>query len=240
MIQSVFAPLVDSSQGIGGGDEAPLDRPDRLLTIPTLTMTAPRPVIAGRAAYKIINGIRGASLDVALCLATDMEGAPARWIDIYFPESGLGTSTFGRTADIAADTAALLEIGVAAMIGPRIPLIGKGAVGIVFGHEGVKSAWALNANRLYRNAGSEEQLYIPPTNAGKCSMAEKMAAVGLAVLASEFNHQIPRQTLASAAMAFALIGTARGEEERKKYAEKAHDMIESAMKQAKKAGFIEL
>jgi phosphatidylglycerophosphate synthase len=143
------------------------------------------------------------------------------------PNSGLGTSPFGAKADIIADTAALVTVGGAALIAPRMPIVSRIAVATVFGHEAFKSTWGLNKNRIWRKAGGNDNLYIKPTLNGKCSMAEKMTAVGFAVLSSDFDEQAYRQPLAAAALAFAVIGTARGEQERQDYEGIANEMIEN-------------
>jgi hypothetical protein len=222
MIKSIFEPLVEPAQNINSGET---NTNGRILTIPTVGMTFPRPFLASKCAEMLIRGKGPVTPLVALTFATDMEGTPGRIIDKLLPDSGLGTSEFGAKADIVADTVALLEIGGAALFAPRMPITGKLAVGITLGHESLKSVWGLRKNHEYRNAGSKENLYIKPTIEGKCSMAEKMVAVGLAVLASDFNKQKYRQPIAATALAFAVIGTARGEEQRQEYREIADNMI---------------
>lgn len=187
-------------------------------------MTIPRPPLAAVAAKMLIKGEHPVTPMVFAALSTDMEGALGRFIDKKLPDSGLGSSEFGAEADIVADTLALLEICGAALIAPRVPVAGKLAVATTLGHEGMKAVWGLNKNRLYRKAGGSK-LYIPPTDEGKCSMAEKMMAVGLAVLASDFDDQRIRQPLALTSLALAGIGTLRGEEQRQIYENVANEMI---------------
>ncbi len=205
------------------GAEQPPDI-DRILTIPTVTMTAPRPVLAGVAADMLISGETLVTPWVAAALSTDMEGMLARVIDKRFPKSGLGSSSFGQKADIVADTLALMEISLAALAGPRVPILGKVAVATTLGHEGFKAAWGINKARVFKSAGGGV-LYVTPTNEGKCSMAEKMVSVGLAVIASDLDAPVARQAFSAASLAFALMGTARGEIERRKYADIADKMI---------------
>jgi hypothetical protein len=223
MIKSIFEPLVEPAQNINSGET---NTNGRLLTIPTVGMTIPRPFLASKCAEMLIQGKGPVTPMVALTFATDMEGTPGRILDKFFPDSGLGTSEFGAKADIVADTIAVLEIGGAALIAPRMPIIGRAAVGIAMGHEAIKTAWSLNMVRKYRSAGGQDIPYIKPSNEGKCSMAEKMTAIGLAVLSSDFDNQKIRQPIAATALAFAVIGTARGEEQRQEYREVADRMIE--------------
>jgi hypothetical protein len=78
MIRSVFEPLVESSQEINSGITN--DR-GRIFTIPTTTMTIPRPLLAMQAADMLRRGVNPVTPMVALTFATDMEGAPGRLID---------------------------------------------------------------------------------------------------------------------------------------------------------------
>lgn len=220
--RSVFEPLVQTSQEINSGET---NEQGRIFTIPTVLMTLPRPVLALKTAEMLRNGARPVTPMVALTFATDMEGAPGRFIDKLLPNSKLGTSSFGAKSDIIADTAALLIIGGAALTSPRMPVVSKAAVATTLGHEGFKSIWGLNKNRQWRDAGGDGNLYIKPSLNGKCSMAEKMTALGLAVLSSDFDDQRLRQPIAAAALAFSAIGTARGEHERRDYEGVASNMI---------------
>lgn len=224
MFRSAFEPLVESSQEINTGIT---NENGRILTIPTSLMTFPRPMLAMKAASMLHRGESPVTPIVALTFATDMEGAPGRLIDKYLPDSDLGTSTFGARADIVADTAALVIVGGSAIVAPRMPLVSRVAVALTFGHEGFKSVWGLNKNRLWKNAGGQGNLYIKPTLDGKCSMAEKMTSIGLAVLSSDFDEHKYRQPIAAASLAFAVIGTARGEQERQEYEGVANEMIDN-------------
>ena len=222
MPKSPFSRVVGASSEINNSET---NNEDRIVTIPTTTMTAPRPILAAHSARKLLTGSNPVSPWVAATFATDMEGAPGRLIDKIWPNSRLGTSDFGAKADPIADTMAVLQIGGAAIFAPRMPIMGRAAVATAIGHEGFKGVWALRANKAWKTAGGDGNLYIPPTQEGKCSMAEKMSATGLAVLASDFDDQRIRQPIAGAALALSVMGTLRGENERQHYAGVAQEMI---------------
>ena len=57
-------------------------------------------------------------------------------------------------------------------------------------------------------------------------MAEKMTSIGLAIVASDFDDQRIRQPLAATSLAFALMGSARGENERQHYKGVVAEMID--------------
>lgn len=225
----MLTPLIERSQNIGKGSEAPRDPdlPDRIFTIPTALMTIPRPLIMGVAVRMLHKGIRPVTPVVFASLITDMEGAPARFIDEKWPESGLGTSSFGTEADIIADTAALVEVGLAALEAPRVPMLSKIAIGTVLGHEVVKGGWAMTAAANYtRQTG----LRIKPatTVQGKASMAEKMIAVGAGVMASDFDNKAMRQGFSLVALTAAGFGTARAEQQRgfySRYFEECYEKV---------------
>jgi hypothetical protein len=180
-----------------------------------------------KAAGMLLRSERPVTPWVLLMGASDAEGNLARFIDKIAPESGLGSSTRGAELDPIADTAALLIVSSAALFAPRMPLTGRAAIAAALGHEGFKAAWAIGKNNLYQDVANE-RLAIKPTLEGKESMAEKFAAVGLAVLASDFDNPYARNILGTAATALAATGVIRGEGERRIYDTLANEMIAKA------------
>ena len=196
---------------------------DRMLT-PANAMTAARPVLAIAAANRLLKGQRPVTPIVFFMGASDAEGNVARFISKIAPNSGLGVSTFGEEFDPVADTAAILFVGSACLRAPRMPVTAKLAVATALGHEGFKAAWALRTNHDYQRL-SGERLKIKPTIEGKESMAEKLSAIGMAVLASDFDHPIVRQTLSAGALGFATVGSLRAERQRDIYNTQAMQMM---------------
>lgn len=160
---------------------------------------------------------------------SDAEGNIARLIDKLFPNSGLGTSTFGAELDPLADTAALLIVSSAALFAPRVTRTGKLAIATALGHEGFKAAWAMDRNQEFQNL-TGNRLSIQPTLAGKESMAEKFSAIGLATLASDFDHQPTRKILSLVALGMAATGSIRAESQRRIYDEIADQTIAHAQR----------
>ncbi len=208
----LFKPLVGAAQQERSSSVEPSDR---LLT-PANALTAARPVLAVKAAQMLLAGEKGVGAVVAVMAATDMEGSAARYIDQRWPESGLGTSTKGAKADKYADAAALLTVAGAALLAPRVSVPGKLAVGTILLQEGYKTAWAgVRAAQYARETG--QLLEIPVDHEGKEAMAEKFVALESAVLTGDTDNRMLRASFGGAALAFAGIGSWRGEKVRHGY-----------------------
>lgn len=225
-----FKPVLDH---IRSGKVRPDTVPsDRLIT-PATVMTLSRPVLAGKASLMLVRGERYVTPIVAAAAATDMEGNVARLIDKLFPNSGLGVSTKGAQLDPVADTAAVLEIASAALIGPGVSLAGKAAVTSVMGQEGFKSVWALMAASKYRKATisetipNGEMLAMPIEQIGAEAMAEKLWALVLAVATNDVDPGPLRTTLGLGALAFAAVGVTHGEQARSSYVDSLAEMMAS-------------
>ncbi len=216
----LFRPLVSKSMEITSGDQ---ELSDRKLTVAN-GMTLSRPLIAGKAAHKLITGEKGVTPWVAVMAISDAEGTEARLGDKYFPGSWLGSSEIGAEWDPIADTAAIITVGSAGLIAPRMPVLGRAAIATALGHEGYKAAWAIGKNKEYK-AIAGKSLKIAPTIEGKESMAEKFSAIILAVAASDFDNQYYRQTLSAAALGLAVTGSLRAESQRRVYNMIADNMI---------------
>lgn len=189
-------------------------------------MTASRVPLAIECHRRLVNGQKGAFYFAAASAASDMEGIPARFITKHWPDSGLGISKFGADWDPRADSAAALIIAAGALRAPHVSLLGKGAVAVVLGQEGFKTAWALKVDHDYQKlADTAEHLWLQPTKGGKEAMAEKLTALCLAVATNETRNPYSRVGLGSAAMFMAISGAMRGEEARQEYVQEIHDMF---------------
>lgn len=220
----LFRPLISKGLEIA---PPPGKLSDRLLT-PANGMTASRPLLAVKASKMLIAGDRPVMPWLFFMGASDAEGNMARFIDKIAPNSGLGSSTKGAELDPIADTAAILIVSSAALFAPRMPRMGKAAIATALGHEGFKAAWAIRKNNAYEEVAGE-RLRIRPTVEGKESMFEKFSAVGMAVLASDFDNEYARNALASGALAMAAAGTNRGESQRRIYDAIADGMMEDVV-----------
>jgi len=219
----IFRPIISKGLEIEPTGYEPTDS---WLT-PANAMTAARPLLALKAAEMLLRGKRPVTPVVFFMGMSDGEGNMARALDKYKPEWHIGTSTKGAEYDPIADTAAILIVSSAALFAPRMPVVGRAAIATALGHEGRKVAWAIGKNNLYKEVAGE-RLHIPPSLEGKESMAEKLSAIGLAVLASDFDNQYARQTLSASAMALAVTGARRAEGERLIYDGIADSMIAEA------------
>jgi phosphatidylglycerophosphate synthase len=220
LLMGIYRGIVERSQGINHSE---VESNDRIFTIPT-AFTAAREPLALIAAGKLLRGEHPVTPWVFASFITDLEGVPGRLLDKYKPEWKLGSSEFGALADKYADTAAVLTVAGAALIAPRMPVVGRAAVLTAFGQEGVKAAWAVRKGLEHRKA-TGKNLNIPPSIEGKEAMAEKMTALGLAILASDLEKPAPRQAVSAAALGFAVVGSLRAERERDKYDQMADEMI---------------
>lgn len=208
-----------------GAELAPdnVDPSDRIIT-PANAATLSRPLLASWVTKMLLTGQRGVTPIVFAMGASDAEGNIARFIDKHFPDSGLGTSKTGAEWDPIADSAAVLMVGAACLIAPRVPHLARAGVATALGHEGFKAAWALRKNAEYEEVAGE-RLKISPTLEGKASMAEKLSAIGTAVLASDFDNQFARQSIAAGSVYFGVTGAFRAEQQRQHYAGIADQMI---------------
>lgn len=197
---------------------------DRLLT-PANAMTAARPILAVKAARMLMSGEKGVWPVVGIMAATDMEGSVARAIDDRWPDSGLGTSKHGAAGDKYADAAALLTVSGAALLAPRISLPGKMAVGTILAQEGYKIIWAsVRAAQYARETG--KLLDLPVTMQGKEAMAEKFVGLGSAICTGDTDNPLLRASFGAAALAFAGIGSLRGEFVRQDYEQKFNRLMQ--------------
>lgn len=182
--------------------------PEGHLINPANILSASRPVLAGWAFEKLIHGEQWVTPIALAMIASDAEGYVARFFDAHFPQWHIGTSKYGPEADQYADATALLIFSAGALLGPKVSMSAKLAVGAVLGQEGIKAAWAIGKNFDYRAAGGD-RLEIPSSLVGKLAMAEKLVAVALAGATNDFDGRT-RATLGAGALAFAGVGTARG------------------------------
>lgn len=208
----IFRPLIGSVQQSSGESIMPSDR----FITPANAMTVSRPILAIKAAKMLIDGDKGVGPVVAIMAATDMEGSVARAIDNKWPASKMGTSTKGAKADKYADAMALVTVAGAAILAPRVSVPGKLAVGTILAQEGYKTIWAgVRAAQHARETG--ELLEIPVSLEGKEAMAEKFVALESAVLTGDTDNPFLRTSLGIAALAFAGVGSWRGEQVRRAY-----------------------
>ena len=155
---------------------------------------------------------------------TDMEGWGARLIDKTFPRSGRGATVIGESGDPIADSLLLLEVGAAALVAPRVNILGKMAVAVILAQETKKSVWAIRTAKTYNDL-TGERLTIATTLDGKEAMAEKILAGGLATWTNDVKHPGARLALGVAALGFAVSGAVRGHQEFIKYKATAAEMI---------------
>lgn len=188
---------------------------DRRVT-PADLMTYSRVPLALLSARRLYKGKRGALGFAIAMAASDAEGNVARYIDKKFPDSGYGTTNHGKLMDPIADTASLLTLCGGALISPGLNRISKLAVGVVLGQEFVKAVWATSQNSKYKQA-TGEKLVLPVSPAGKEAMAEKFAAITLAVASNEIDGSRGQRILGAAALGFAVMGARRGESARGEY-----------------------
>lgn len=211
---------------------------DRIITVPN-GMTASRPVIAAKAGLKLLRGERPVTPWVFLALATDMEGLPARLIDKYWPDSGLGSSKIGNEgADTTADALAIGVLAGAALKAPRVSKTAKAAIGIAFGQEVHKGVWYAGARREYKELTADEEhpegehLSFEIDHEGKEAMIEKMAAVVFGIATNDTDSRVGRNILSGLAMSHAIAGAARGERARQVYVEDFAEMTAALEAQA--------
>ena len=175
-------------------------------------MTIGRPAMALIAAKRLKNGQKGAFMPTAITGALDMDGKVARMMDRHLPHLERGTTEIGAKADTYADASALVLIGGAVLMAPRVPMSAKVGVAVILGQEGAKVAWALAADQQYKDAGGTDHLYITPTIGGKAAMAEKFSALAVAAGANDVDNYIVKQALGLVSLDLAITGSLRGNE----------------------------
>lgn len=200
-------------------------KPSKKIITPANAMTVGRPAMALLAAKRLKNGEKGAFWPTAITGALDMDGKVARTMDRYCPQLERGTTEIGAKGDTYADASALLFIGGAILMAPRVPMSAKLGVTIILGQEGAKVAWALSADQAYKDAGSTDHLYIPPTMGGKAAMAEKFSALAAAAAANDVDNLIVKQGLGLVSLDLALTGSLRGNEAVGVYKQEAAALI---------------
>ncbi len=210
----IYRPLVNRAQG----ERSPSDvePSDRKITIPTLYGATRVPLAAG-AAHLIMKGEKGATALVFAMGLSDAEGMVARKIDKHFPESGLGSSTFGEKLDPVFDGLAGVMLGAALLKGPNISKTAKMAVRVTLGKEGLKAARYLAMDHEYRDALNHRQLELKHfkenvVHVGKEATLEEFFALGLATATGETENRKARAALGGLAMAHAVASTWHGEQ----------------------------
>jgi len=228
-LMGIYRPLVNRAQVEHTGPE--FEPSDRIITPPNM-MTASRPVLATRAAIKLLRGERYVTPWVAAALATDMEGLPARFIDKRWPDSGMGSSKLGSEGgDTAADGLAIAILSGAALKAPRVTTTAKAAIAIAGGQETAKAVWYAQARREYGELTTDEEhpggshLSFEIGYDGKEAMIEKMLAVILGVATNDTDSRMARRVLSGLAMGHAIAGAARGEHARQGYVEQYEQMV---------------
>jgi len=210
----IFRPLVGKAQTT---NKTEVDHTNDRPFTPADALTVSRPIIALEVSRRLLSGQGRVFPLVAVMAATDAEGNLARFIDSRWPDSGWGSTEHGARRDTYADTAALLMVSAAALRAPRVTAGAKLAIGTVLGQEAIKTGWALHSNMLYGNMHDGERLELPVSLTGKEAMAEKFAAVALAVGTHDAQTTAMRAGLTIASLGFAGAGALRGEAARQEY-----------------------
>lgn len=182
-------------------------------------MTAARPIMAAEVGRRLIKGETGVTPLMMGMALTDMEGKPAGWIDAVAPGSGYGRTELGKSADPIADSIAFAEVAGATLASPRASYMGKIAVGIVGGAEGIKAVWAAKANSRHKKE-TGKQLVLKPTMTGKVATSLKFAALTSAVRTHDLEPGPRRTAHGVAAVASATAGALLGEKARRSYKRK--------------------
>ena len=220
---------------------------------PADALTVSRPLLAIKAARMLLRGEGGVTPVVAVMAATDKEGWLARFIEDRWPESGLGITEHGETADTVGDAAAMAIITPALLLAPRVSVPAKIATATVLGQEGTKAVWALVRNNQYMDGVQQlerhyqeqlalrniaeipelpKRLQVPVTAEGKEAMAEKFTGIGFAALTNDLSPGFARHAAGAAALAFATAGSVRGEQARQDYEPQVQEMIAQVHAQA--------
>lgn len=201
--------------------ESPEAQPEHLIT-PANMMTAARPILAAEVGRRLVTGRPNATRLMMGMALTDMEGKMAGTVDAVAPGSGYGRTELGKSADPIADSLAFAEVAAGTLASPRASFLGKVAVGIVGGTEGVKAVWAGKANAKHKRE-TGEQLVLKPSLTGKAATALKFAALTSAVRTHDLEHGPRRTAYGVAALASATAGAILGEKARRSYKRKLED-----------------
>lgn len=217
----VLRPLVNIAQS--KSTERVKATSEKIVTLPN-AMTLARPLLGLYVGKRLLKGKPRTMPRMFVAGVTDMEGWGARLTDKIIPDSGRGATVIGESADPIADSLLLLEVGGAALLAPRVSMLGKLAVALILAQETRKAAWAITTDRKYREL-TGNKLTITTTMNGKEAMAEKILAGGLATWTNDVEHPVAKLVLGVAALGFAVSGALRGHEEFQKYKVIADDMI---------------
>lgn len=216
-----------------------LHEPSERILTPANAITAFRPVLGALAIKKLNSNEKGVFKFVAAAGFLDgIDGWVARQIDQRRPDSGLGTSKYGASADTIADVGTVIPVGLATMSADRVPLLAKLGLGAVLTQEATKISWAARANSEYKQASGEDRLFIQPTKGGKEAMAEKFACLGLAVLANETDRPVVRGIIGAAALYFGVTGALRGNEAVGQYKMEAASLTQQAQTETDVANLV--
>lgn len=225
----VLAPLVKKTQN--GPHRSPEDMSTKKITPATLLSSAR--VILGFSIAKDLLSTKNTNpaklfLKTTAMAASDAEGNVARFIDKHWPDSGRGTTKWGASADVVADTLSLIIVGAGAVLSPKIDKAAKAAIGVTLAHELGKAKWAKDKAEEYKDL-TGRVLAIEPTPEGKESMAEKYLGITLLVNTAGLKEGSSLKHLTTlAGFMFNIIGTKRSEEQRKVYDQNATELIEAA------------
>ncbi len=218
----IYKPLIKGARSLEEFEQ--IDHSNDKTVTPGDVMTYSRPPLASIAAWMLLTGRRPASIVAGIAMATDMEGQVCRWIDKTWPNSGYGSTEHGARRDPIADTMAMGILGGAILGSPKVSASGKIATATVFGVEGYKTQWALRSNAKFKNF-TGEPLILPASADGKEAMAEKMTAIEFAIATNDVDNQVLKAALGAGAMAFAGVGSYRGERARRAYEPLIEDLI---------------
>lgn len=173
----------------------------------------------------LLKGERYVTPIVAAMAASDMEGSVARWIDRRWPDSGLGSSSFGIVADKYADVFALLLVSGATLRAPNVSPMGKIATATILGEQGIKTAVALSWGFEYKQA-TGDNLDLPASAQGKRGMAEQFTGLALAVSTNDLDPGIARTAAGIGAVGMAGLGINDSRQARQHYSQQFNELME--------------
>ena len=229
--------------------DASLDKP----FTPADAFTVARPLLAAKAGRMLLRGQKGVTKVVAAMAATDgADGKSARLIDRLAPDTGWGSTAHGAPWDTYADTGAILIVGGASLLAPRVTRGAKAAIGITLGQETTKAVWAIRSNKaflgavdLHRDAINTSlaedpedealiaelsllptKLKLPSSAKGKAAMADKLTGLTLGVATNDFDNPVTRSGLTAGALYFSGVGAWNGEAARQAYKPDVRELIE--------------
>jgi hypothetical protein len=247
MIKSPFAPLVRGVKDLDQYQQMISERGnDRPVTVADLFSYSRIP-LALLASKMLLEGKRPVTPVVVAMAVTDfLDGFSAREIDKRWPDSRLGGSAHGMPLDTYMDTAGVGIVLGATLRAPRVSFAGKLAAGSILGVETKKSIWAVKSKHEYDNAVKEHsgalamlhmddddfempdfsKFGIPASAEGKAAMAEKLFGTVIATATNDVDGFWKRRALDAGALAFAGLGSVRGEKARQEYEEIAGELIQ--------------